>query len=359
MGTVRAPLFAARACAAPARARAARRIRSCLAFAFALALADHAAAAGADYKIVTASEKSTAVRMGRDLARLVAPSADMSLETVVTAGSVDNVRRLRFEPNVKFALVQSDVWQAFVEEADASGGGVANLVRPLRVLVPLHREELYFLVRADSPIGAVHEIRDARIAAGPLGSGGAFTTTALYRQMFGESPSPRQVKYMSDEEALLKLVDDKSVDVVVLVSGQPAALLADMKPAARRLLKLLPLDPSHPASQAALRAYLPATVRAANLPNLLTQDLPALAVQTLLLTYDYDLPTTIGFLTDFARALCASLDRLRTLGHPKWEEVTLELGPAPPAGAYYEPTSIVLRDCRPVPGPGTAPSSRP
>ena len=66
-----------------------------------------------------------------------------------------------------------------------------------------------------------------------------------------------------------------------------------------------------------------------------------------------------GIGPDFARALCASLDRLRTLGHPKWEEVTLELGPAPPAGAYYEPTSIVLRDCRPVPGPGTAPSSRP
>lgn len=334
-------------------------LRTCLAFAFAFAVAGHAAAAGADYKIVTASEKSTAIRMGRDLARLVAPSADMSLETVVTAGSADNVRRLRFEPNVKFAMVQSDVWQAFVEQADAGGREVANIVRPLRVLAPLHREEIYFVVRADSPISAVHEIRDARIAAGPLGSGSAFTTTALYRQMFGESPSPRQVKYMSDEEALLKLVDDKSVDVVVLVAGQPAALLADMKPAARRLLKLLPLDPSHPSSQAALRAYLPATVRAANLPNLLTQDLPALAVRMLLVTYDYDQPTTIAFLTDFARSLCASLDRLRTLGHPKWEEVTLELEPVPSAGEYYAPTASVLRDCKPAPGPGTAPSSRP
>ena len=35
-----------------------------------------------------------------------------------SAGSAENVQRLRHEPGVKFALVQSDVYQAFLDQAD-------------------------------------------------------------------------------------------------------------------------------------------------------------------------------------------------------------------------------------------------
>ena len=48
----------------------------------------------------------------------------------------------------------------------------ATIIRPLRVIVPLYNEEIYFIVRADSPLNFVHEIRDAgstsaRCAAAP------------------------------------------------------------------------------------------------------------------------------------------------------------------------------------------------
>ena len=58
------------------------------------------------------------------------------------------------------------------------------MIRPLRVILPLYNEEIYFIVREDSPLNYVHEIRNAKINAGELGSGTALTTTTLYRLMF-------------------------------------------------------------------------------------------------------------------------------------------------------------------------------
>ena len=53
-----------------------------------------AASAAVQYKIVTASERGTYIKIGRDLAQFVAPAADIQLEAVPSAGSADNVRRL-------------------------------------------------------------------------------------------------------------------------------------------------------------------------------------------------------------------------------------------------------------------------
>ena len=41
------------------------------------------------------------------------------------AGSAENVQRLRYEPGVKLALVQSDVYQAFLDQA-AAGNAQAS-----------------------------------------------------------------------------------------------------------------------------------------------------------------------------------------------------------------------------------------
>src|SRR6188474_1542184 len=80
-------------------------------------LGAQAAATPIPYKIVTASERGTYIQIGRDLAKFVAPAANVELEVLSSAGSAENVQRLRFEQGVKFALVQSDVYQAFLDLA--------------------------------------------------------------------------------------------------------------------------------------------------------------------------------------------------------------------------------------------------
>ncbi len=310
-----------------------------------LGLHSATALAAVEYKIVTASERGTYIQIGRDIAKFIAPDADIALEVLPSAGSSENVQRLREEPGVKFAIVQSDVFQAFLDQAASGNAKAGHMIRPLRVIMPLYNEEIYFIARADSNLNYVHEIRDAKISAGALRSGTALSSTTLYRQMFGTSMPDANATFQSNEEGLVKLTTEKSVDVVVVVLGQPAKLLVDMKPEARQLIKLLKFDPNHPASKAALNTYFPATVRASSYPNLLSEDLPGLAVKAFLVTYDYKMNYTVDNLTRFARSLCRNFDKLQTEGHPKWREVQLAQPELGRGWLYYPPIARELKAC--------------
>ena len=296
------------------------------------------------YKIVTASERGTYIQIGRDLAKFVAPAANVELEVLPSAGSAENVQRLRFEPGVKFALVQSDVYQAFLDLAAEGNAEAGETIRPLRVIMPLYNEEIYFIVRSDSPLNFVHEIKGAKINVGPLRSGTAMSATTIYRQMFGTALADANASFLSNEDALLKLVDS-GLDVVVVVAGQPAKLLVDMKPEARKLIKLLKFDPANPASTAAFKTYFPATIRASSYPNLLPADIPGAAVKAFLVTYDYKLAGSVERLGKFARSICQNFAQLQAEGHPKWREVQLAVPDLPRGWAYYPPMQRELKAC--------------
>jgi len=297
------------------------------------------------YKIVTASERGTYIVLGRDLATNVAPDAGFELEALPSAGSAENVRRLRFEPGVKLAIVQSDVFQAFVDEAAAGNKGAGTIIKPLRVILPLYNEEIYWIARADAPFDYIHEAKDARINAGPIGSGTALTTLTMYQAMFHTPLPTTSTTYMPNEDALIKLTTNQGVDVVAIVGGQPMKLLADMKPEVKELIKLLRVDPNHSAMRELLKTYFSATVRQSSYPNLLSEDLPGIAVKAFLVTYDYNLSTTMQDLRRFARSLCDNMPSLRAHGHPKWKDVELALPDLGEGWSYYPPTARELARC--------------
>jgi len=151
--------------------------------------------------------------------------------------------------------------------------------------------------------------------------------------------------FLTNENALVKLIDDKTVDVVAVVAGQPAKLLADMKPEARQFIKLLKVDSAHPSTQLALRTYFAATVRATSYPNLLSEDVPSFAVRAFLVTYDYNLAQTRQSLTRLAQSLCQNFSALQAKGHPKWREVQLSLPDLGSGWFYYPATSKEIRSC--------------
>ncbi len=321
-------------------------VRSILAGLLLATAAGAAAAAGpAPFKIVTASKTGTYIQIGNDLAKWVAEPAGIDLEVLESKGSAENVQRMRFEPGIKMALVQSDVYQAFLDEAKAGNAEAGNIIRPLRLIMPLYDEEIYFVARADAPINAIHEIRDKRIGVGPIGSGTALTSRTVYQLMFGEPLPPANTSYLSNEEALAKLTVDKSIDVAIIVAGQPAKLFSDMKPEARKYIKILRFDEAAPESQRAKKTYFPVTLRAQSYPTWLTGDVPTLSVKAYLATYDYGLASTVDTLNRFAESLCGNFDKLRANGHPKWQQVRLELPALGQGWRYYAPMERRLRKC--------------
>jgi len=179
----------------------------------------------------------------------------------------------------------------------------------------------------------------------PLRSGTAMSATTLYRLMFERPIADERLSFLSNEDALVKLTGDKSIDVVVVVAGQPAKLLADMKPEARALIKLLKFDAEQAGSKAVLKTYFATTVRAASYPNLLTEDIPALSVKAYLVTYDYNMAATKSHLGLFARSLCDNFGNLQSSGHPKWKEVSLAMPQLGQGWSYYGPTAQELGRC--------------
>ncbi|MGF6528647.1 TAXI family TRAP transporter solute-binding subunit [Variovorax sp. PvP013] len=314
------------------------------------------------FKIVTASKTGTYIQIGNDLAKWVAEPAGIPLEVLESKGSAENVQRMRFEPGVRMALVQSDVYQAFLDEAKAGNAEAGNIIRPLRLIMPLYDEEIYFVARADSPINAIHEIKDKKIGVGPIGSGTALTSRTVYQLMFGEPLPPANASYLTNEEALTKLTVDKSIDVAIVVAGQPAKLFADMKPEARKYIKILRFEDAAPESARAKKTYFPVTLRKESYPTWLTADVPTLSVKAYLVTYDYGLNSTVDGLNRFAESLCTNFDKLQASGHPKWKQVKLDLPPLGQGWRYYAPMERRLRKCiasQPVPEAGATARSQP
>jgi TRAP-type uncharacterized transport system substrate-binding protein len=118
-----------------------------------------------------------------------------------------------------------------------------------------------------------------------------------------------------------------------------------MKPEAQQYIKLLKFDPSHPSSKRPLTIYAPSTVRAASYPNILKENFTTISVGAFLVTYDYNLQTTVNHLIRFSRALCENFATLQAKGHPKWKEVALELPRLNAGWIYYPPTTRELRSC--------------
>ncbi|MBW8905681.1 MAG: TAXI family TRAP transporter solute-binding subunit [Betaproteobacteria bacterium] len=330
-----------------------RMLIRCLALA--MWLAGSYAYAAAAFKIVTADQRGTYFAIGNDLAKLVAPSADIDLEVVATDGSAANIRLLREAPGVKFAIVQADVYQAFVDRGAQKNREAMRVIAPLRVILPLYNTEIHYIARADSELNYLHDLKNARINGGLVGSGAAFITHTLYRMMF-KTPMPEQnASFLPNDQALVKLITDKSIDVAVVAAGQPAPIIANMKPEAQKFIKFLKFDPSHPTSKQPLSIYVPSVVRASSYPNILTEDFTTIAVGAFLVTYDYNLQTTVDYLVRFARSLCQNFSALQAKGHPKWREVSLALPALNKGWTYYPPTTRELRQC--TGGGATSPST--
>ncbi len=231
-----------------------------------------------------------------------------------------------------------------MDMATSGNAEAARIIQPLRLIMPLYDEEIYFVVRSDSPLKTINEIKGKNISVGPIGSGIAQSAETFYRLMFGEPIAEANEQHFNNEDSLAKLIV-KKIDVAVIIAGQPAKLFQDMNPELLQQIKLLRLDPSAPETARAKQTYFPATIRTTSYPNWITEDTPTLTVKAFLVTYNYGLRGTAGALTKFADSLCTNFDQLQASGHPKWKQVHLERPSLTKGWKYYPPMEKRLRSC--------------
>ncbi|MBI4995642.1 MAG: C4-dicarboxylate ABC transporter substrate-binding protein [Rhodocyclales bacterium] len=314
-----------------------------------LAVALPSATAVADeIRLLSGPQQTSQHRVAGELARRITPAAGLPVTVAATAGPGDLLQQLRDDTrpsSLNLAVVQADIGQLYLNVALGGNREAAAWLAPLRVVAPLYNEELHFIVRSDSAFESLQDIRNARINVGPVAGGTAMSVATLYRLLFDAPPPAENLSRLDHEEALAKMLTDRSIDVVALLADQPAPLLANMKPEARRYVRLLKFDREHAGAAAAAMVYGISALRATSYPRLLDQDVPALAVRLYLVAHGKPEGLQAQRLRRIATALCTEVPRLRTSGHRKWHEVATGLPALAPGWHYSEVSTPDLARC--------------
>jgi TRAP transporter TAXI family solute receptor len=183
------------------------------------------------YAIAAGPEQGQYLRFARALSE----AGDVRMVALVTRGGEENLRLLR-DGKVSLALAQGDAALAAYEgKGDFEGDGTQSGLRALGSLYP---EPVHVLVRADSPLRNIADLKGRRISIGEKGS--ASRTTAL-RILEAHGLGTEDVKSfeMPLRDALAAL-RSRDVDAVIQVIGMPANVFREAL--ATLPLRLLPLS---------------------------------------------------------------------------------------------------------------------
>ena len=151
-----------------------------------------------------------------------------------TQGSVQNIEFIA-DKTLESGLCQSDVaYWAY------SGSGMYSGGKPfegLRAIANLYQESLHIVVRADSKIEAIADLRGKRISLGGRGSG-TRATAVLVLGAYGVGERRFYGQQLTIDRACAQLRDSK-IDAIFLVGGPPVPALVDL--AQTTALRLLPV----------------------------------------------------------------------------------------------------------------------
>ena len=204
-----------------------------------------------------------------------------------------------------------------IARLDALRAARSSGAPPLRVLTPLYAEAVLFVVSADSPLKYIHDLRGRRLSVGAAQSDASHTVREIYWRLFGTEMS--EPARLDTDQALAELVAFGSIDAMAIVEPQPLVWWTSLDPKIARRLRLLTLDPRHPADRRLLHSLgTPvARIQAGAAKGKVTTTPAVMSYLVASGAGDADADR----LTAMARALCTELPRLRQQGHPKWREL--------------------------------------
>ena len=166
------------------------------------------------YSIGTASISGTYYPTGNSIARLLSSNIQGLVAIAEpTAGSLANIEYLR-RGQIDLALLQSDVaWQAYNASSDAK-------FRELRVIASLYSEVIQLIVRDNSDVKELSDLKGRRISVGEKDSGSAASIVMVLKAA-GLEESDYTIVYERFTRGTESLLDGY-VDAVYYAGAIPA-----------------------------------------------------------------------------------------------------------------------------------------
>ena len=310
------------------------RIVACCAFALALAVPAHAAEQ--TVRVVTGSARGAYYPLGVAL-------ADMIGDTMKVKASVQTTRR-SFEI---LDLLQSGRAEIAFAPADSlshawRGREQAGFKAPfdkLRGIAALYPNYIHIIVRADSGITTLVELKGKRISVGPQKSPIELNARAIFAAAGLSYPDFANVAYLPFGESI-ELLKDRKVDVILHSAELDTSTLRDL---AKNLPVVIVPIPVEVTRKIADPAYVAAAIPAGTYRGQ-TTDVPTVALQNYLVTRE---GVSVELAYAMTRALWTGLEQLVT-AHPAAKAI--ELGHAldampvplhPGAARYYKEMGLI------------------
>ena len=269
--------------------------------------------------IMTGDSQGTYFQIGRDLATISAGCGPV-LNINESAGSLENLVAISKNRHTQFGIIQNDVLE-YVRTYSKNDPDLQHSVSGLRVMFPLYNEEIQIL--ASRNISRISDLSSKKVAIGEADSG-TFLTASLVLDILQINDATRIS--VSPAEALPKLISGE-IDALFYVAGAPTKLFSD---AAIDGAKFHLLDITEPEL---LATYTPIDIPAHTYP-FQTDPVNVVSVRAMLMTYAYEHGNDLysrqscKAVSDLSSVILTNLERLKTIGHPKWRE--LDLSQLPP-----------------------------
>mgnify|MGYP001805899970 CR=1 FL=1 len=152
-----------------------------------------------------------------------------------TSGSVQNLGQLR-DGTAEAAMVQADLaFWAFSGQGYYAGKPAFT---GLRAIANLYTETVHLVVRAESPIQSVADLKGLAVSLGEEGSG-TLVETRLILEAYGLRESELQARFLRPGQAAERLASGE-IAAFFLVGGPPITAISDL--AQRLPVRLIPFD---------------------------------------------------------------------------------------------------------------------
>src|ERR1700675_3536487 len=259
--------------------------------------------------LISGTIGGTYVQFGADLASVLDDGNKLRVLPIVGRGSVQSVADILFLQGVDLGIVRADTLD-YLERK----GFAKDIKKQFTYVTKLYNEEVHVI--ASKSVRNLRDL-DGKTISVDLPNGGTFVTALTVFERIGMKP---KVVYIEQRIAMEKMKAGQ-IDAVIVVGGKPYKSVSSFKDDRFHLVTVnydKPLQGD----------YLPATLTAADYPNLVSQDEQAvdtIAVPAVLAAYNWT-PNTDRYrkLSQFVDAFFTKFPTLQNPPfHPKWKEVSL------------------------------------
>lgn len=261
--------------------------------------------------IISGNLNATYLTIAYDLSAVLDDGDNFRILPIVGKGGGQNIKDVRFLKGVDLGITQINL----LNRAKRTGE-IGQLDDKFVYITKLFNEEMHLIVRADSGITSIEQLRGKKVNFSDIGSGTQLST----RDIFEKLQIPAEEVNMGQADAFEKLKTGE-IAATILIAGKAARSIASLK--ASEGFRILPI----PFFKQLQEDYLPAVLTNEDYPGLIApgQSVETVAVGAVLIAYNW--PRNTDRYRRIERFVQEFFPRLSEFQKPprhmKWRETNL------------------------------------